>query len=83
MQMQLIHSEVYKMEDLSHFCCQNMECPDYGRRGTGRLTVCMHYCKDKERRLLYCRTCRARFSERKGTALFRSHLPEDKTESVL
>jgi len=71
------------MEDLSHFCCQNRECPDYGRRGTGRLTVCMHYGKDKKRRLLYCRTCRARFSERKGTVLFRSHLPEDKIESVL
>ena len=39
--MQLIHSEVYKMEDLSHFCCQNMECPDYGKRGTVRLTVCI------------------------------------------
>jgi len=71
------------MNDLSHFCCQNKECSDYGKRGAGNLTVCMHYGKDKNRRLLYCRTCRARFSERKGTALFRSHLPEDKIESVL
>ena len=42
----------YKMEDLSHFCCQNMECPDYGKRGTGRLTVCMYYGKDRKRRLV-------------------------------
>ena len=71
------------MKDLSHFCCQNKECSDYGKRGTGNLTVCMHYGKDKKRRLLYCRTCRARFSERKGTSLFDSRLPEDKVESVL
>jgi hypothetical protein len=34
-------------------------------------------------RLLYCRTCRARFSERKGTPLYRAHLPEDKATSIL
>jgi hypothetical protein len=71
------------MKDLSHFCCQNKECSDYGRRGAGNLTVCMHYGRDKKLRLLYCRTCRARFSERKGTALFRSRLPGDKAETVL
>ncbi|MGE0087720.1 MAG: hypothetical protein AB7S75_25190 [Desulfococcaceae bacterium] len=71
------------MKDLSHFCCQNEKCPDFGKRGAGNLTVCMHYGKDKKRRLLYCRTCRARFSERKGTALFGARLPEEKVESVL
>jgi hypothetical protein len=29
-------------------------------------------------RLLYCRTCKARFSERKGTPLFQARLAEDK-----
>ena len=52
---------------LSRFCCQNEDCPDYGKRGAGNLTVCGRYGKDKQRRLLYCRTCKARFSERKGT----------------
>jgi IS1 family transposase len=33
--------------------------------------------------LLYCRTCRDRFSERKGTPLYRAHLPEDKVLSIL
>ena len=27
-------------EDLSRFCCQNQDCPDYGTRGIGNLTVC-------------------------------------------
>ena len=37
----------------------------------------------KAHRLLKCRTCWARFSERKGTPLYRSHLPEEKVISIL
>ena len=70
-------------EDLSHFCCQNEQCPVYGQRGIGNLTVCARYGKDKQRRMLYCRACKARFSERKGTPLFGAQLPEDKAVAVL
>ena len=70
------------MDDLSRFCCQNSQCPDYGRRGAGNLTVCAHYGR-RQRRLLYCRTCKARFSERKGTPFFDARLPEEKVVSVL
>jgi len=31
------------MDDLSRFCCQNSECPDYGKRGGGNLPVCGRY----------------------------------------
>src|SRR5215472_14352607 len=65
-------------EDLSRFCCQNHGCPDHGKRDAGNLTVCARYGKDKQRRMLYCRTCKARFSERKGTPLFGSQLTEEK-----
>jgi transposase-like protein len=71
------------MDDLSRFCCQNAACTDFGKRGIGNLTVCGRYGKHKNFRLLYCRTCQARFSERKGTPLFNSRLPEDKSLSVL
>ena len=27
------------MDDLSRFCCQNPECPDYGRRGSENLSA--------------------------------------------
>ena len=70
-------------DDLSRFCCQNAECPGYGVRGAGNLTVCGRYGKQKQHRLLYCRTCRYRFSERKGTPLFDSRLPPDRVGSVL
>src|SRR3954454_22107446 len=69
-------------DDLSRFCCQNPDCPDYGQRGHGNLTVCMRYGKH-QRRLLYCKTCKARFSERKGTPLFDSRLADDKALAVL
>ena len=69
-------------EDLSRFCCQNSDCPDHGQRGLGNLTVCHRYGKHKHIRLLYCRTCRYRFSERRGTPLFGSQLPQDKAVAV-
>jgi transposase-like protein len=69
-------------EDLSRFCCQSAECPDRGKRGAGNLTVCGRYGKQKQHRLLYCRTCRYRFSERKGTPLFGSQLTEEKAVSI-
>ena len=70
-------------EDLSRFCCHSAECPDHRLRGAGNLTVCGRYGKQKQHRLLYCRTCRYRFSERKGTPLFDSRLPPEKVETVL
>jgi hypothetical protein len=71
------------MDDLARFCCQNSRCPEVGRRGAGNLTVTGRLGKSRQYRLLYCRTCRARFSERKGTPLYRAHLPEDKVLSIL
>ena len=71
------------MDDLSRFCCQNSECSDYGKRGVGNLSVCDHYGPGKQRRMLRCATCKARFSERKGTPLFGATLPEEKIFSVL
>ena len=70
------------MDDLSLFCCQNPDCADYGQRGHGNLSVCARY-GPRQRRLLYCKACKARFSERKGTPLFDTRLPEDKVVAVL
>jgi LacI family transcriptional regulator len=69
-------------DDLSRFCCQNRACPDHGQRGAGNLTVPMRYGPD-QRRLLRCRTCKARFSERKQTPLFDTRLPAEQAVAVL
>ena len=71
------------MEELSRFCCQEPSCPDYGKRDHGNLSVCGRYGKAQPIRLLYCRSCKARFSERKGTPLFRSCLPEEKSIDLI
>jgi transposase-like protein len=71
------------MDELSRFCCQDPDCPDYGKRAHGNLTVTGHYGKTQQHRLLYCRTCKARFSERKGTPLFGSCLAEDKAIDLI
>ena len=70
------------MDDLSRFCCQNPNCPTYGQRDHGNLSVCDRYGKDHPIRLLYCKTCKARFSERKGTPLFDCRMPQDKALAV-
>jgi transposase-like protein len=69
-------------DDLSPFCCLNPDCPDYAKRGAGNLTVPMRYGPQR-RRLLRCKTCKARFSERKGTPLFDSRLPPERALAVL
>jgi IS1 family transposase/transposase-like protein len=71
------------MDDLARFCCLNSRCPDFSRRGAGNLTVTGRLGKFRQYRLLYCRSCRARFSERKGTPLYRAHLPADTVVSIL
>ena len=69
-------------DDLGRFCCLNPDCPDHGQRGAGNLTAPMRYGPQR-RRLLRCRTCKARFSERKGTPLYDSRLPPEKVVAVL
>ena len=71
------------MDDLSRFCCLNSQCPDHGKRGAGNLSVTSRYGPEKVRCMLRCRTCKARFSERKGTVLFGARLSPEKVESVL
>ena len=61
----------------------NPNCPLHGRRDAGNLSVRDRYGKQRHIRLLHCKACDARFSERKGTALFHSCLPPEKAVSVL
>ncbi len=71
------------MDDLSHFCCLNSDCPRHGKRGAGNLTVTSRYGPEKQRRMLRCRACKARFSEFKGPPFFNSRLPHETVRSVL
>jgi len=71
------------MDDLSRFCCQNERCVAYGTYGAGNLVVHTHIGKQKEIRLLRCKTCGKRFTERKGTVFYRAHHLPKKIISIL
>jgi LacI family transcriptional regulator len=55
------------MQALSSLSCQNKKCRDYGKRKANNLSVCGWHGINNHIRLLYCRTCRSRFSETENT----------------
>jgi transposase-like protein len=71
------------MEDLKNFFCWNKKCLKYGIRGAENIFVRALYGKNKDIRLLKCRDCKGKFSERRGTIWFDSRLPKEKTISVM
>ena len=68
---------------IEHFFCHNSACPDHGKRGHGNVYFRGWSGRNKQIRMVYCRTCKHSCSERKGTAFERSQLPTDKVVSVL
>lgn len=54
---------------LDQFFCPNRDCKEYGLRNQDNIAVRATYGKDS-RRLLYCKTCKKRFSETQATAFF-------------
>src|SRR3954454_13189024 len=71
------------MQLIEHLCCRNSRCPDAGLRDHGNLTFRGWSGKGQRIRMVYCRSCEARFSERKGTVLEQSRLPDEKVLDVL
>ena len=68
---------------IEHFFCHNSACAGHGKRGQGNVYFRGWSGRDKSIRMVYCRTCKRSYSERKGTALERSQLPTDEAVSVL
>ena len=61
---------------LSFFACPNGDCADFNRFDAGNLSVAEWMGKDKAIRRLYCKTCGTRFSERQGSLMQDTKLPE-------
>jgi hypothetical protein len=68
--------------ELAHNFCPNQECPDYGKKGRGNL-VCSGTYGPRQTKLLCCRSCGTRFSERRNTLFFGLHTDEDTIEQVV
>ena len=70
-------------QSIDHFFCHNSECPDHGKRGHGNVYFRGWSGRNKRIRMVYCRTCKKSYSQRKGTAFERSQLSDDLVVSVL
>lgn len=71
------------MVPIEHFGCQNPRCADSGVRGGGNLYFRGWSGKARRIRLVYCRSCKRSFSERKGTVLEHARLPDEKALAIL
>src|SRR5262245_17207254 len=68
---------------IEHFFCHDPACSGHGKRGNGNVYSRGFSGRDRRIRMVYCRTCKRSYSERKGTALERCQLPADKAVCVL
>lgn len=71
------------MRPIEDYCCQNSRCNCYGKRGHGNLSFKGWSGTGKRIRMIYCKECKAHFSERKGTVLEQARLSEDKIVAII
>jgi transposase-like protein len=62
---------------LAAFACPNPDCSHFNRFAAGNLSVAEWTGRRKDIRRLYCSACKRRFTERQGTLLRYSKLPEE------
>ena len=66
----------------SHFFCPNESCGDHGKRGLGNIVINHKYGKQRTK-LLKCKTCNSKFSERRNTFFFGLHTKDSKIKEVI
>jgi len=71
------------MTDVNNAFCPNVDCKDYGLQNHGNIAIRGKYGKDKDKDLLYCRTCGKRFASTRATAFFGLHLSDDKIAQII
>jgi LacI family transcriptional regulator len=64
------------------FFCHNKYCGDHGKKGLGNIIVHNRYGR-YHRRLLKCKTCNSKFSERRETFFYGMHTKETKIKEVI
>jgi transposase-like protein len=69
--------------DIDNYSCNNEQCNDYKKLNNGNIATKARYGKNKEKILLYCRTCRKTFSASRNTAMFGAHLPKETVQKII
>ena len=70
-------------DPLAAFACPNPDCDLFNRFGAGNLSVAERMGKDRAIRRLYCNHCGHRFSERQGSLMRYTKLPEDTVVRII
>ncbi len=70
------HGRAKDGDDLRRFACPNSDCDRFNLFGAGNLSVAERMGKGRAIRRLYCHCCGQRFSERRGSLLQYTKLPE-------
>lgn len=65
-----------------HVACPNEFCGDHGKQGLGNIVLSHTYGK-YHRKLLRCKTCNFKFSERRSSFFFGLHTNESKIREVI
>jgi len=68
---------------LDKIYCPNKHCRDYKNKGGGNISVVGYYGKKNRYRLLRCKTCGLRFSERRWSIFFGMHTDEGTIRKTL
>lgn len=64
-------------QSLAMFACPNPDCDGFNQFNIGNLSVVERIGKNKAIRRLYCNRCHGRFSERRGSLMQYTKLPEE------
>jgi len=68
-----------KLED---FFCPNKSCNDHRKKGLGNIVIYDRYGRNR-RKLLRCKTCNSKFSERRSSFFFGLHTKESTIREVI
>lgn len=71
------HIDQEPVDSLAAFACPNPDCSHFNHFDAGNLSAVEWTGKRKDIRRLYCSACKRRFTERQGTILRYSKLPEE------
>lgn len=68
---------------ISNSYCINERCKDYGVKNSNNIRTRGIFGVNKDRQLLYCKTCGKRFSESQRSAFFGLRLGHDKINQII
>jgi hypothetical protein len=68
---------------LAFFACPNSNCADFNHFDAGNLSITEWMGKDKAIRRLYCKSCGTRFSERQGSLMQYTKLPQEDVVRII